>query len=91
MKYRWTNCPRCHCEVAVNFSDTDSGRSGSLRRWSRDRSINDGRRFEIGRAELDPEGGFSVQCVCGEAIPIPARADAVSAEREEGLRVKLGS
>ena len=91
MKYRWTTCPRCECEVAVNFSDIDSGRSGSLRRWSRDRSINDGRRFEIGRAELDPEGGFSVQCVCGETLPIPARPDAVSAEREEGLRVKLGS
>jgi hypothetical protein len=91
MKYRWTSCPQCQCEVAVNFSETPAGRSGSLRRWSRDRTINDGRRFEIGLTEIDAEGGFSVNCVCGRAIPVPARPDAVSAEREEGLRVTLGS
>jgi hypothetical protein len=91
MKYRWTICPQCQCEVAVNFSETQSGRSGSLRRWSRDRSINDGRSFQINSAELDPEGGFAVQCVCNQPIVIPARPDAVSADREEGLRVKLGS
>jgi hypothetical protein len=90
MKYRWTTCPQCGCEVAVNFSDTDSGRSGSLRRWSRNREINDGRSFQASRGEIDPEGGFSVACVCGQAIPVPARPDAVSAERDQGLRVKLG-
>jgi hypothetical protein len=91
MKYRWTTCPQCHCEVAVNFVDRPDGVSGSLRRWSRDRSINDGRPLALRRDEISGDGSFEVVCVCGQSIPVPARPDAVSAEREEGLRVKLGS
>jgi hypothetical protein len=90
MKYRWTTCPQCHCEVAVNFIDRPDGVSGSLRRWSRDRSINDGRPLALRRDEISGDGSFEVVCVCGQSIRVPARPDAVSAEREEGLRVKLG-
>jgi hypothetical protein len=90
MKYRWTTCPNCHCEVAVNFTDRDAVISGSLRRWSRDRSINDGRPFTLKGEEIPAEGGFTVACVCGQPIPVPARPDAISAERDDGLRVKLG-
>jgi len=76
--------------VAVNFVDRPAGLSGSLRRWSRDRSINDGRPLTLRRDEISEDGSFEVSCVCGQPIPIPARPDAVSAERDEGLRVKLG-
>jgi hypothetical protein len=90
MKYHWTTCPNCHCEVAVNFVDREAGMSGSLRRWSRDRSVNDGRPFAFRREELSGAGDFVVPCVCGQAIAFPAQPDAISAERDEGLRVKLG-
>ena len=90
MKYRWTDCPRCHCHLAINYSDSPSGISGSLRRWSADRSTNDGKALRVARAELSEDGGFVTTCVCGQATPVPAKPDAVSAEREEDLRVKLG-
>lgn len=90
MKYRWTSCPRCHCEVTVNYTDTPEGTLGSLRRWNRDRTINDGRPLQLPRSSHSPGQGFSVECVCGERLDVPARPDAVSAEREGDLRVKLG-
>ena len=43
MKYYWTECPGCGCEVAVNMVASAETVTGSLRRWSRDRSVNDGR------------------------------------------------
>ena len=91
MKYHWTACPNCRCEISINTSDSARGTSGSLRRWSADRSINDGRQFEIPRAELSTGGGFTTACVCGQAIVLPAKPDAVSAEREADLRVKLSA
>jgi hypothetical protein len=90
MKYHWTTCPRCHCEVAINFTDSEAGVSGSLRRWSHDRSTNDGRPFQVGRDELSSADGLVVSCVCGQTIPVPARPDAIGGEREADLRVKLG-
>jgi len=91
MKYHWTACPNCRCEITVNTSESARGISGSLRRWSADRSINDGRQFEIPRAELSGDGGFTTACVCGQPIPLPGRPNAVSAERETDLRVKLSA
>jgi len=91
VKYHWTTCPNCRCEISINTSESARGISGSLRRWSADRSINDGRQFEIGRADLPAGGGFTTACVCGLAIVAPAKPDAVSAERETDLRVKLSA
>ncbi len=89
MKYFWTDCPKCQCHVAVNYSESPAGISGSFRRWSPDRSVNDGRAVRVARAELPPAGGFVVSCPCGQAIDVPAKPDAVSAEREGDLRVDL--
>lgn len=90
MKYRWTVCPGCQCEIAVNYWDRETGISGSLRRWSHDRSINDGRSFELKGADVADTGAFSIPCVCGQAIAVPSRPDAIGGQRDEGLRVSLG-
>jgi hypothetical protein len=90
MKYFWTDCPGCHCHLAVNYSESPAGIAGSLRRWSPDRVINDGRAVRVARAEHPAAGGFAIPCLCGQTIAVPAKPDAVSAEREGDLRVKLG-
>jgi hypothetical protein len=90
MKYRWMDCPGCRCQLAVNTTETPEGISGSLRRWSVDRSINDGKLLRVPLAERSSDGGFIVTCVCGQTIPVPGKPDAVSAEREGDLRVNLG-
>jgi hypothetical protein len=84
MNYHWTTCPNCSCQVAVNWTVRPDGASGSLRRWSTDRSINDGRPFVA--ADVS---GLTVPCVCGEMIPVPDRPDAVGGERTDDLRVTL--
>lgn len=89
MKYRWLDCPGCGCHLAINTTEAPEGISGSLRRWSVDRSINDGKLIRIPSSGLTP-GGFDVTCVCGRTISVPARPDAVAAEREENMRVTLG-
>lgn len=89
MNYHWTTCPRCGCSLSVNTTESERGIAGSLRRWSADRSVNDGRQFSVPRSELAAGGGFTTACVCGEPIVLPAQPDAVSAERESDLRVKL--
>ena len=47
MRYRWMDCPKCQCHLAINTTETPEGISGSLRRWSVDRSINDGKLVRI--------------------------------------------
>ena len=91
MNYYWTDCPRCHCHVAVNSTRYPGKVSGSLRRWSADRAINDGRLFELPVGELPAAGGFATECVCGQEIAVPATPSAVGGEREAGLRVDLGN
>jgi hypothetical protein len=91
LNYYWTDCPGCQCHVAVNSTAYPDKISGSLRRWSADRSINDGRLFEIPAAQLPPGGGFTTACVCGREIEVPARPSAVGGTREAGLRVDLGN
>jgi hypothetical protein len=83
------DCPKCHCHLAVNYTESSAGISGSLRRWSADRSINDGRAVRIAHADLPAAGGFVTACVCGQTIEVPRKPDAVSAEREGDLRVDL--
>ena len=90
MNYYWTECPNCHCHVAVNSTRYADKVSGSLRRWSVERTINDGRRFEIKAADLSADGGFKTACVCGQEIDVPAEPSAVGGEREAGMRVDLG-
>ncbi len=85
MNYYWLECPGCHCEIAVNTSTYTDRVSGSLRRWSADRSTNDGRPFEAPASA----GPLSVACVCGHELALPDTPSAVGAEREADLRVKL--
>jgi hypothetical protein len=87
VNYHWTTCPNCSCQVAVNWSVRDDGVLGSLRRWSSDRSTNDGRPFVVPRAEMTT--ALVATCVCGAAIPLPERPDAVGGERSDDLRVTL--
>ena len=90
MKYRWLDCPGCLCHLAINTTETPAGISGSLRRWSADRSINDGKLLRVASSEQFPGGGFVTTWVCGQTIVVPAEPDAISAEREGDLRVNLG-
>lgn len=88
MDYCWLDCPRCGCQVAVNYT-TSSGRVlGSVRRWSSDRATNDGRPFEMPEAALGTGGRFIVACVCGQDLEVSSHAR--GGEREAGLRVTLG-
>jgi hypothetical protein len=87
MNYHWTTCPNCLCQVAVNWSVREEGITGSLRRWSADRSINDGRPFVVPRAPAGTPPPAT--CVCGAPIVLPDRPDAVGGERADDLRVTL--
>lgn len=91
MNYHWPECSNCGCHVAVNWTVTAETLSGSVRRWSPDRSINDGKPFSVPRG-ADPQvpaAGVVVSCVCGATIPLPGRPDAVGGERTDDLRVTL--
>jgi len=74
MSYVWTFCPKCGGQLTIQFARTDDGLSGSMRRWSRDRSVNDGRLLAVPAAEVAADGGFQAACLCGQAIPVPASA-----------------
>ena len=87
MNYHWTDCPGCSCHLAVNWTVRPEEIAGSLRRWSADRSINDGKPIVFRGAERD--GALVVSCVCGTPIPLPAEPDAVGGARTENLRVTL--
>jgi hypothetical protein len=75
LTYFWTDCPNCHCHVAINTTAYPDKLSGSLRRWSRNGSINDGRSFEIASGALAPDGGFTVACVCGQVLDVPGNLE----------------
>jgi hypothetical protein len=79
LQYHWTECPSCRCQIAVNTSAASGTLTGSLRRWSTDRTINDGRPI-VGLAP-DATGGFETECVCGAHLRFGATPDAVGAER----------
>jgi hypothetical protein len=88
--YYWLDCPRCGCEVAINATAHADRISGSVRRWSADRSINDGRKFEVSASARAADGSFSTACVCGQELALPAKPSAVGEERDPDLRVTLG-
>ncbi|HEY6049643.1 MAG TPA: hypothetical protein VIZ58_00230 [Thermoanaerobaculia bacterium] len=82
MRYHWIECPGCSCQVAVNsMTAPGGGVTGSLRRWSVDRSINDGR--PIVNTPTDALGGFTTACVCGQLLVFGATADAVGSGRDD--------
>jgi len=82
MNYFWTVCPKCSGEITIQYVDSAGGLSGSLRRWSSDRTVNDGRRVETPRGDVAADGSFRTACVCGESIAIdPARVTRASTER----------
>ena len=82
MNYFWTVCPKCHGEITIQYVASAGGPSGSLRRWSSDRTVNDGRRVETPRAEVAEDGSFETACVCGGTIAIdPARVTKATTER----------
>ena len=72
MNYVWTFCPKCEGQLTIQYAGNAGGLSGSVRRWSRDRSVNDGKRFEVPTAEVAADGGFRAACVCGQPIPVEA-------------------
>jgi len=72
MHYVWTVCGRCGGQITIQFGRGAQGLTGSVRRWSTDRSVNDGRKLEVPAASVSPDGGFTATCVCGAAIPVSA-------------------
>jgi hypothetical protein len=72
MNYVWTTCGRCGGQITIHFTGGPQGLSGSLRRWSTDRTVNDGRKLEIPAGSVSPDGGFTATCVCGGEIPVGA-------------------
>ena len=70
--YVWTFCPKCEGQLTLQFGRSDAGISGSLRRWSRDRSVNDGRRLEVPATSVKADGAFETACLCGQAIGVAA-------------------
>lgn len=82
MNYFWTSCPKCSCQVTIQYVEHPDRLVGSVRRWSTDRTVNDGRRLEVPRAEVAADGGFRAACVCGEGIAV--RASEVERAATEG-------
>ena len=74
MNYFWTSCPKCSGQLTIQFVEHPDRLVGSVRRWSTDRTVNDGRRLEVPRAALAADGGFRAACVCGAEIPVVASA-----------------
>ncbi len=74
LEYFWTDCSDGF-HVAVNYTFWEGQVSGSVRRWSPDGSVNEGRRFEVPLAEIsrDEAGAprLVLEGVCGEPLRIP--------------------
>ncbi len=84
MNYYWTRCAACACEVAIQFSKRPGGLRGSVRRWSSDRSVNDGRLLDVAAAAVSPAGGFETFCVCGGSLAVDgARVEHATTERPD--------
>jgi len=74
MDYFWTDCPRCGCQVSINYIRHPARITGSVRRWSSDRSVNDGRAFELPGDAAGPDGSIAVSCVCGQELRAVSQA-----------------
>jgi hypothetical protein len=77
LNYFWTDCAD-GSHVAVNYTVHEESVTGSIRQWSRDRSRNVGRKFDVPAAELgrSPRGHpvLRLDGVCDGpiAIELPA-------------------
>jgi hypothetical protein len=74
MNYFWGSCAACGCQVTIQYAEAPERLIGSLRRWSNDRGVNDGRRLEVPRASVSPDGGFAAACVCGASVAVAGSA-----------------
>ena len=74
MNYVWTDCPTCGCQITIQYDEHPDRLVGSVRRWSKDRTVNDGRKLEIARTALSDDGSFRAECVCGAEIAVAASA-----------------
>lgn len=74
MNYFWGTCGACGCQITVQFADAPAGLTGSLRRWSTDRSVNDGRKMDVARSEVAGDGSFRTACVCGADVAVAGAA-----------------
>jgi hypothetical protein len=74
MNYFWGTCGACGCQVTIQFVEAPDRLRGSLRRWSTDRSVNDGKPIDLPRADVAPDGGFQTSCVCGAGIAVAGSA-----------------
>ncbi|MFY9551127.1 MAG: hypothetical protein WAU32_08260 [Thermoanaerobaculia bacterium] len=74
MNYLWTECSGCGCQIAIQFVERPEGVAGSVRRWSSNRSVNDGKKLEVPSASVAADGSFSAVCVCGAEIPVRPEA-----------------
>ena len=72
MHYVWTTCGACGGQITIQFARGTQGVTGSVRRWSTDRSVNDGRLLAVPAAAVAADGGFTAVCVCGAEIPVAA-------------------
>lgn len=82
MNYLWTECPQCAGQLAIQFAERPEGIAGSVRRWSTDRSVNDGRKLEVPRASVAGDGTFTALCVCGAEILVrPEAVEHATTER----------
>ena len=70
MNYYWTDCPGCRGQLTFQWTVSADRAVGSVRRWSADRTVNDGRRFDAPA----PGGAFAAACVCGTEIAVPGPA-----------------
>jgi hypothetical protein len=74
MNYFWGACPACGCQITIQYADAPDRLVGSVRRWSNDRAVNDGRRLDVPRASVAADGGFEAACVCGAPVPVAGTA-----------------
>lgn len=81
LNYFWTDCAD-GSHVAVNYTVHEDRVSGSLRHWTPDTTVNEGRKFDIPASEIsrDADGRryLSFSGVCAGEIRFPLDASALS-------------
>jgi hypothetical protein len=85
LNYFWTDCAD-GSHVAVNYTVYEDRVSGSVRRWSRDRSTNIGRKFEVSLGDLgrDVRGvpALRFDGICEGEVLVPLDEEAM---RQAGM------
>jgi len=80
LNYYWTECSGCRSQITIQTTAYPDRISGSLRRWSTDRAINDGRQFTIS-AEQRGKGPLTIECICGQPISLSNTPSAIAEGR----------